>query len=344
MKILKYFLLLLLVVIAVGLIYVGFQPSDYNVSRSKIIKAPLSRTFDKVNDLKTWEDWGPWHDEDSTIVVTYGETTFGLGASNSWTSKDGPGNIKTVNVVPNELIEQKMQFDDNKPNNLIWKFEDVDEGTEVTWQMKGEDAPFMFKFFAAFSGGWDGMLGSMLEKGLNNLDKVLLSEKGFGSSKVTTKEIIITEIDAKKFIGYYHKGENDEGHEGMTNLFIQNMPKAGVYATRSGLKAGDYSPGYLYTKMSQKNEESEFYIGTLLNKALKPATGMKSVTIPKGKAVKISIIGGYGFGEIEAHTKLTKYIETNKLEATGFVLKLYVDNTNSGIAGDIQTDIYYLLK
>ena len=345
MKILKYFLLLLVVILVVGLIYVTFQPSDYNVSRSKIIKAPITNVFDAVNDMKTWEEWGPWHDEDSTIVVTYGEATSGIGASNTWTSKDGSGSIETVNLVPNKLIEQKMQFNSYDPSDVIWKFKKVDGGTKVTWQMKEEGAPFMFKLFAVFSGGWDSMLGSMLESGLNNLEKVILREVKFNDRSFTIDEVIKTEFDTKKFIGYYHKGKIEEvGHVGMTKLFIQDMPKAGVYATKNGLKTGDVVAGYLYTRRDQKTKEAEFYIGMLLNKALKPDKGMKSITIPKGKAVMISKIGDYGEGDFEAHAKITKYIEVNKLEATGLVLKLYIDNPELGTERGVQTDIYYLVK
>ena len=176
MKIFKRILLLLVVVIIVGLAYVFFQPSSYDISRTRVIKAPIANVFNTVNEMKTWENWGPWHDEDSTIVVTYGDVTSGVGASNSWISDDGPGNMKTVNVVQNELIEQKMQFGEFDPSDVIWKFKEVEGGTEVTWQMKEDNAPFVFKMASAMSGGWDGMLGTMEDQGLNNLDKLVMKE------------------------------------------------------------------------------------------------------------------------------------------------------------------------
>jgi hypothetical protein len=58
MKFLKYLLLLVLVVIIGVLLFGAMQPSNYDVSRSKLIKAPVSSVYNTINDLKTWEKWG----------------------------------------------------------------------------------------------------------------------------------------------------------------------------------------------------------------------------------------------------------------------------------------------
>ena len=343
MKFLKYVGLLLLVIIVGGFAYVAFQPSDYDVSRSKVIKAPVAIVYNTVNEMKTWERWGPWHDEDTTIVVTYGDVTSGVGAYNSWMSKDGPGNMKTVKAIPNQLIEQKMQFDEFEPSDVIWKFKEVEGGTEVTWQMKEDKAPFMFKIFAAFSGGWDGMLGTMQEQGLNNLDTVVLEEVKLANS-FRVGEVQSVNLEGKKFIGFFHKTTTDATHEEMTKLFMESMPKAGMYAVQSGLQPEDYVPGSVYTKWNEETKEAEFYIGLLLNKALKPDKGMKELKMPKGKGLMISKFGNYGTGDMEAHAKINQYVATNKLEITGLVWELYVNDPTTVKPQDIQTDIYYSVK
>ena len=177
MKFLKYLLLFIVIVVASVVIYVAFQPNEYDVSRSKVIKAPITIAFNTVNDLKSWEKWGPWHDEDSTIVVTYGEKTAGLGASNTWTSKDGPGSMKTVNVVPNKRIDLEMTMGEGEPSNIIWHFTEVEEGTKVIWQMKDDNPNYIFKVIASIMGGWDKLLGTMQEKGLENLEEVVKEEE-----------------------------------------------------------------------------------------------------------------------------------------------------------------------
>jgi effector-binding domain-containing protein/ribosome-associated toxin RatA of RatAB toxin-antitoxin module len=343
MKIFKRILLIVVVVIAAALLYVLFQPSEYNVSRSRVIKAPVSAVFNTVNEMRTWEEWGPWHDEDSTIVVTYGETTSGEGAYNSWTSKDGPGNMKTVTVVPNKRIEQKMQFGEFDPSDVIWTFEEVEDGTKVTWHMKEDDAPFIFKMASAMSGGWDGMLGPMEEQGLENLEEVVL-ERVSDENSFRIGEVTPVTLEAKKFIGIKHTTRTDIGHEEMTKLFMSSMPKVGMHAEEKGLADGDYTPGAVYLKWDEETKEAEFYIGLLLNKDLEAADGMEILSVPAGKGVMVTKYGNYGNGDMEAHAKIAKYMAANNMTAQGLVWELYENDPIDVQPQDIQTDIYYLLN
>ena len=341
MKFIKYFFPLLVALIVIFLIYVATFSSSYNVSRNKIIKAPISHVFNTVNDLKTWEKWGPWHEEDTTIVVTYGDKTVGVGASDSWTSKEGPGKMETVAVVPNKSINQKIAFGDYEPGDIYWTFEEVSEGTKVTWGMKADNNPFIFKFFAALSGGWNNMLGPMEEKGLNNLEKVILetvpTAPKFSTSQVTTKE-----FTEKNFIGYPHKTKIN--HEEMTKLFMQDMPKAGTYAVKSGLSEDDFIPAAVYTKYDETNNETEFYIGLLLHKSITPDKGMETINLPAGNSVMISKFGNYGDGDYEAHIKINTYLKENNLKQNWPIWELYVNDPTTVKPEEIQTDIYYPIE
>lgn len=341
MKFLKYLLLFILLLVAGGWIFVSLQPGDYDVSRSKVIKAPVTSVFNTVNDLKSWENWGPWHDEDTTIVVSYGDKIVGVGASNSWTSKDGPGSMKTVNVVPNKTIDQKLQFGDYDPSDIMWNFEAVDEGTKVTWRMKEDKAPFIFKMFSALSGGWDAMLGTMEENGLNNLDKVVMENEKLANS-FRFSPVSLKNLDAKKFIGYPVKMKID--HEDMTKAFMEKMPMAGEYAVKSGLSYEDFTPGAVYTKYDETTGITEFYIGLLLHKNVAPGEGMNTLDLPKGQAAMISKFGNYGNGDEKAHIKIDEFIKANDLKQNWPIWELYVNDPMQVKPQDIQTDIYYPVK
>ncbi len=341
MKLLKRVLILLVVVLVIAVLYVLMQPSDYDVKRSHTIKAPLAKVFNTVNNLRTWEKWGPWHDEDSTIVVTYGEKTIGVGANDSWTSKQGPGKMETIAVQENKSIHQILQFGEYEPTDIYWEFKVTETGTEVTWRMQETKAPFFFKMFAAMSGGWDAMFGEMETKGLENLDKVILEDIKMNPP---FKLGAITHVDLaeKRFIGYYHKIKID--HDEMTNLFMQDMPKAGMHAAKSGLKHGEYTPGAVYTLYDEKAGMTEFYIGVLLHKNIKPEKGMVALTLDKGKGVTISKFGNYGTGDYEAHMAIDAYLKENKLTMKFPIWELYVNDPGAVKPTEIQTDIYYPLK
>ena len=340
MKILKYIVILIVLILVAGGIYVATYDGSYDVSRSKIIKAPIAHTFNTVNDLKTWEQWGPWHDEDSTIVVTYGDKTVGVGASDSWTSKDGPGKMETIAVEPNKSIKQHIWFVDleGEPGGVYWNFEEVAEGTKVTWGMNAKKSTFMFKMFAAMMGGWDAMLGPMEEKGLGNLEEVVLSTM----PKFSLSTIDEGEVEEQTFIGYHHSMKIN--HAEMTKAFQQALPKAGMHAANSGLKFGEYTPGAVFTKYDEKTQETEFFVGLLLHKKLDLAEGMQELKLPKGKTVSIAKFGAYGTGDAQAHMKIDEYLKANNLTQNGPIWELYVNDPSMVKPEEIQTDIYYPVK
>lgn len=333
----------MVVVVIAALLYVVFQPSEFDVTRSKVMKAPVSSVFSAVNEMKTWETWGLWNEEDPTIKVVYGEKSSGEGASNSWTSKDGPGNMTIVKVVLNQRIEQKIQFRDADPSDIIWTFEETSEGTKVTWRMKEDKVPFGFKVASAMFGGYDNLLGGMWERGLNNLDE-FIAQKITLENSFRMDEIQSINVEAKKFVGFFQQTSTDITHEDMTKLFTEFMPKVGVYASKNGMAYGDYTPSCVYTKWDEEAKEAEFYIGLLMNKELKPGKGMSEITVPAGKGLMVRKYGKYGTGDMEAHAEIAKFMEANKLEATDLVWELYTNDPTEVQPQDIQTDIYYLLK
>ncbi len=318
--------------------YVTMQPSDYDVARSKIINQPISKVFNTVNNLKTWEDWGPWHDEDSTIVVSYGDKTVGVGASDSWTSKDGPGAMKTIAVTKDSAIQQEMTFGDNEPSEVLWDFEKVEEGTKVTWTMRDDKAPFVFKFFSAMSGGWDNMLGPMLVKGLDNLDEVIQKIP----AAYTLSEVTTVETKDKLFIGYPFEMKIDPNE--LQKVFEKAMVKTDAYVKKSGLAIGEYTPAALYHKWDEKTGETKFHIGLVVNKEVSLEEGMEKVNVAGGKYAKISKCGNYGEGDYEAHTAVGNYLLANNCTTKYPLYELYVNDPMVKNPDDIQTDIYYLAE
>ncbi|MGX7666224.1 SRPBCC family protein [Flavobacterium pedocola] len=183
MRIVKYiFLLILLAAIAVS-VYVATQPGDFDIQRSKVINISQPVLYDYINDYKNWEDWGPWAEEDKTIQYTYSEKTKGLDAAFSWTGKEGNGKMKTVKVIENDSLFQKIYFEDGAPSDIIWGFQKVNGGTKITWRMKGK-MDFGMKAFSIFSGGVENMMAPMFEKGLNNIDNLLVKELKAYSVKI----------------------------------------------------------------------------------------------------------------------------------------------------------------
>ena len=175
MKILKTigsaFLVLIALLLAAGL----FLSDNYGLERSLVINAPADKIFPQVNNLQNWNNWSPWKEEDPNMKITYSsETPEGAGAWYSWTSENpnvGVGRLEIVEIKENEYIKTKLIFDGNEeaPGNGEWKFEQVAEGTKVTWSMNGTASNYFERYFSILM---DVMVGGTFEKGLSNIKNV----------------------------------------------------------------------------------------------------------------------------------------------------------------------------
>lgn len=149
-----------------GSLYLATLDGHYEVKRTHLINAPIEVAFDVVNDYKTWEQWGPWNETDSTIVYTFPEKTVGVGATFFWKASSGDGNMENLVSVLNDSIQDITYFDGKGIVNGTWKFKKAAKGVEVTWKMNGE-MPFMARFMAT---KMETEIGPMLERGLNLLE------------------------------------------------------------------------------------------------------------------------------------------------------------------------------
>ncbi|MEM1257240.1 MAG: SRPBCC family protein [Bacteroidota bacterium] len=342
MKILKYVVLLLLVVLIGLAIYAAVQPNSYEITRSRVIDAPAELVYNNVSDYKNWEAWGPWLEEDPTMTFEYSDLTKGEGASYSWNGKDGTGSQKMVSAIPYESITNELTFDGMGSSTAYWKFSNSGDGTEVTWGMKADEVPYMLKFFGAISGGYDAMMGPMFERGLERLDSVLVLEAEIHKKLASTwsmGEISKVAFDGKNFIGYAHSAKADQ--EAMSKLFGESMPKVGEYALTQGLEYGEFTPGAIYTKWDEETGDVDLIIGVFFDTVITPSEDMQSMNLPKGEVVTVSKFGNYGVGDMEAHEAIEAFMKENNITMTGIVYELYMNDPTEVTPDRIQTDIYY---
>src|SRR5690606_36754319 len=126
MKILKYFLFVLLIIFIAGSIYIATQDGDYQIEESRVNPAPTSLLFEEVNALSSWGKWSYWvHEEDN--VISLSEDSSGEGAWFSWVNSDmGDGSVSTLEVIPEKSIQQELLLESSISDikgNMYWHFE-----------------------------------------------------------------------------------------------------------------------------------------------------------------------------------------------------------------------------
>jgi uncharacterized protein YndB with AHSA1/START domain len=153
-------------------ILVTTRPSDFRITRTGRISAPVGIVFENVNDLHKWEAWSPWAKLDPNAKNTFDGPIAGPGASMAWdgNNKVGAGRMTIAESRPGEVIRIKLEFfRPFKATNLAeFTFKPEGGQTAVTWSMSGKNN-FMGKAFSLFM-NCDKMVGGEFEKGLANLD------------------------------------------------------------------------------------------------------------------------------------------------------------------------------
>ncbi|MGA7458339.1 MAG: SRPBCC family protein [Methyloceanibacter sp.] len=175
---LRKILIGLAVLVALFIVVVAMQPSEFQVARTATIAAPQAEVFAQVNDLRKWDAWSPWAKLDPDAKINFEGPEAGQGAAMSWAGNDkvGEGKMTIVESKPDEAVKLKVDF--VRPfegtSNSNFAFKPEGDGTSVTWAMSAHHN-FLEKAFCLAMNG-KKMIGGDMEKGLAQL-KSLAEQK-----------------------------------------------------------------------------------------------------------------------------------------------------------------------
>lgn len=165
----------LAIVIALFLGYVALQPADYAVSREIAIQASADKIFPYLNNQKLGEKWGPWKDVDPDVVLLYSGPDEGVGAKASWDTKGqlGTGSATISESIPNEKVGIELEYSEpvvmHQHSDYLIRADG--SGSIVTWRVTGKNN-FIGRLMCVFM-DMDKVVGSMFEKGLANLKRIV---------------------------------------------------------------------------------------------------------------------------------------------------------------------------
>lgn len=169
MRLLKVLLISFLIVFG-AVVGIGYLlPSDWEVERSVIIKAPREKIYPYLTSFKYgWPQWSSFDFEDPDIKFSYAGPDDGVGAERYWISEHGNGSQKITKANPDEGIEFEIRMDNS--DFVLYgeiRFDPTTDGTKVTWRDWGHIGKNPFYRYMAFS--MDKIMGETFEKSLANL-------------------------------------------------------------------------------------------------------------------------------------------------------------------------------
>lgn len=171
---LKKILIGVVALIAIFVVVVALQPSEYRIERSATVSAPAGVVFARVNDFRKWEDWSPWAKLDPDAKATFSGPPSGEGTAMEWDGNGevGKGKMTLTESRPGEMIRIRLDFKEpfEDTSTAEFSFKPKGEQTEVTWAMFGKNN-FVGRAMCLFL-NQDAMVGGYFEKGLASLKRV----------------------------------------------------------------------------------------------------------------------------------------------------------------------------
>ena len=175
MSLLGYFLIALVIAVAV-IQFLASRGSDvFRVERSAVIPAPPQLVFEQINSLAKWQGWSPWARKDPNARNTLSGPEAGTGSALAWEGNKqvGKGRMEISESVSPSRVVMKLEFFAPMKNTCQATFVLTPRhgGTEVHWAMEGPNL-FMGKVMGLFM-DMDKMVGRDFEQGLENLKAVV---------------------------------------------------------------------------------------------------------------------------------------------------------------------------
>jgi len=167
MKILKYLLYVLLVLVLIGVILGLVGPKTKDIRRSRFISATPEQIWPYVTNWEKINMWSPWVRMDTSLTLEYSGNQGAIGSKYSWNSKKmGSGEQTITALTPYSSMEGdlviKMMGESTSKTAIM--LQDTAGGTKVTWAMNGKNT-FFEKIMSTMM-SMEKMIGNEYDKGL----------------------------------------------------------------------------------------------------------------------------------------------------------------------------------
>ena len=323
MKILKFLLYFVgvLVLIAIVLGFVG--PKSFDVNRTAIIPGSPEQVWPYVSSLKNMQLWSPWAEKDTAMVVEFTGTDGSVGSMSSWSGNSdvGKGSQTISKLEPTSYAETELKFLEPMENGFTGyiSLKDTTGGTFMTWGMKGENG-FMGRIMGSIM-NLDKMMAPDFERGLTKLTELVAAAPKMESTSAL--KIIPGEYPGGKYLGI----RSSMGFDKIPSFYEISYGAIFPALEKAGGKPAGMPAGLYYTwdveKMTADLAAAVAFTGDIKNPA-----GMEVINLPAAKSLTIDYMGGYnGIGS--AHEAMDAYMKENNLEQLTPVMEEYVTESAS---------------
>ncbi|NOU19377.1 MAG: hypothetical protein HOO91_17615 [Bacteroidales bacterium] len=335
MKVLKWFLYIVLGVVTLLLVAAAFLPNKKVLKNSIVVNSYPRPIYGLVNSLKNWEKWSPFSEEDTAMVSEYSGPEYGVGAHQSWKSKkSGNGSMTILGSIFEKKVVYDLDLDYGGKDSSLFILERIPEGTKVTWETRITKAGYPMGRLMWFVA--EGMMNKTFNKGLENLKKVVenlppVCKSGDVMESAEPAKIYLTITDTlttESIANFFGEAYGKIGG------LMKTSPVVKMIGAPAAFYNGDPSnPTWIVTAAIPVNIEPK-----------KLSQGISVLKTPEQKVVSVLHFGDYSTSS-DSYYKLEDYIKSKGYEIIGNPLEEYL--TDPMVVGDpmkIETKISFPVK
>ncbi len=331
MKIIKWFLIILIALVAGFLFYSSTLPSQVIVSESITIDAKKSRIFSYLINYDDWKNWAVWNQLDSNMRTEYTGEAGTIGFKSEWFSDHtevGNGSQEIVELIPNEYIKTKMRFEGWEEDNYSeFILTDKEGQTELKWTFEGAATPFFLNIMNTFI---EPMLVESYQTSLKQLKEHIESNK---TALKEFENIEITEVNTQTIAFIKDSTTADNLSKKLGELYTE----LAIYLEISGATIkGMPLAIYHYYSPEKVVLSAAMFIESRVDGNERVQMG----STPEGKVVKGIHFGSYDSSD-QMHESIDAFAKERNLTIATFCWEVYDNDPTLVDSADIKTSIYY---
>lgn len=176
MKIVKYLLIVIAILVVIPLVVALFIKKEYKVERTIVINQPKEVVYDYVKYLKNQNEFSKWALMDPNMEKSFRGNDGTVGFVSAWESKDknvGKGEQEIVKISDSRIdyVIRFLEPMESTESAYITFEQTTDNQTQVLWGFNGKmNYPFNIMYLFM---DFEKMIGSDLATGLSNLKALL---------------------------------------------------------------------------------------------------------------------------------------------------------------------------
>lgn len=335
MKVLKWILYIVLILVALVLIIPLFLPSTIEVTATKEVSVTPEQVFHNAATYTDRNLWDPWLETEPGAEFTLSPEPDYVGSTYTWNGKKiKTGRMMVDSVAFGQYIASNIWFGKNPEPSLVeWILEPMETGTRITWKFSAAGSYPIEKLTINL------MKGSMLksfEKGMENLAAYLAGNPPSLSSTGEITDGVLPAMNALVISG-------SATMEQIGAMMGELYGKIGMAIVDQELEMAG-APFTHYLNFDEETGLSDFLVGIPVEPSGKNAGDVKAKRYRATDVVQMMHLGPYD--ELQkSYEKIMQYIQENELDVTFEAFELYL--TDPGTEPNVtkwQTLIAFPLK